>query len=164
MKTETTKKTRTREEILASKIARNTRIRAANIAKGLTGEGKPRKRAYRPRKEAPPFGVPWTAQRRAKFSRTMRSKRKERLRAKFHAKIQARKQEKNSQHPHFTDEQLRMLEGIGFGNIMDALNDQAQQERLPDPRGFINGCPNCFLDLRPYYLAAGFKQHEPPKA
>lgn len=88
----------TREETLAQKRSYNARTRAANIAKGLTGAGKVRKRALRSSK--PIFGTPWTAERRAKFNSTWMSKRNRR--AKFHAKIQeklqAKKEERNSEH------------------------------------------------------------------
>jgi predicted RNA-binding Zn-ribbon protein involved in translation (DUF1610 family) len=67
------KKDQTRDEVLARKRAYNKKMRAENIAKGLTGSGKPRKRAYRP-KNKPVFGAKWTPARRKKFQATWEAK------------------------------------------------------------------------------------------
>lgn len=37
------------------------------------------------------------------------------------------------------------------------LHEELNKEALPDPRVFINCCPNCGYNLKPHYLAAGFK-------
>ncbi len=38
-----------------------------------------------------------------------------------------------------------------------SLEDEVGRETIPDPRQFINCCPNCGYNLKAHYLAAGFK-------
>jgi hypothetical protein len=66
------KKDSAREALLAKKQAYNKKVRAENIAKGLTGSGKPRKRPFRAKK--PAFGAKWTPERRRKFKDTWEAK------------------------------------------------------------------------------------------
>lgn len=37
------------------------------------------------------------------------------------------------------------------------LQEELNKEAIPDPRAFINCCPNCGYNLKAHYLAAGFK-------
>jgi hypothetical protein len=115
---------KSRSADLARKRAYNAKVRAENIAKGLTSSGKPRKRRRANSASLANLhrgGFPWSAERRAKFERTWR------------AKNQARNNHK-----------------VG-------IIDDLKHEAIPDPRAFINCCPNCGYNLKAHYLAAGFK-------
>lgn len=80
-------------------------------------------------KEPKQNGAVWTPERRAKFDSTWRSKNK--------AKLKAKLDKSNSR--------------------LEARLEQINKETLPDPRQFINCCPNCGYNLKAHYLAAGFK-------
>jgi hypothetical protein len=94
-------------------------------------------------------GKKWTKAQRAKFKKTMKDKRRN----------GAEEPAPGAGRHHFSDEQLRLLEGIGFANIMDAMGSKS--DRLQDPREFINNCPWCGGKLKAFFLAAGFKHDEP---
>lgn len=126
------------EERLAKKRAYNRKYRRR---KGM---------AVRPlaQKEPKMNGAVWTPERRAKHASTWRSK--------MLARQKAKRPDPGAGRHHFSDEQLEVLEGIGFVAIMEAIG--SAPEHMQDPRQFINNCPGCGYRLQPHYLAAGFKQ------
>lgn len=109
-------------------------------------------------------GSTWTPERRAKFNSTWRSKKLARDKAERQLRRDLdRRLTMNSQHAHLTKDQIEYLETIGYETILAALDIAAgKEDYLPDPRGFFNACPMCFYDLRPHFLAAGFKKQQPP--